>query len=61
MLTDTEADVAAGIVAETGCGGLEVNSTLPPGQVGTSQIGGATDKLGKDFEDLVEDDLGELS
>ena len=61
VLTDTVADVAARVVSKAGGGGLEVNSTLPPREVGASKIGGSTDELGEDGLDLAEDNLGELS
>lgn len=61
VLTDTVADVATGVVTETSGGGLEVDGVLPPGQVGTGQIGGTTNELGNDSSELGKDGLGELS
>ena len=61
VLTDTEADVAAGVVAQSSGRRLEVDSSLPPGEVGASQIGGTANKLGDDVEDLVDDSLRQLS
>lgn len=61
VLTDTVSDVSAGVVTETGGLGLEVDSLLPSGQVGASQISGTTEELGNDALDLGEDGLGQLS
>lgn len=61
VLTDTVSDVTSSVVAQAGSWGLEVDSLLPPGQVGASQIGRATDQLGNDRVDLLQDDLGQLS
>lgn len=61
VLTDTITDVAAVVCAEAGRRGLEVDRALGAGKVGAGQIGGTTDKLGDGIEDLVDDNLGELS
>lgn len=61
VLTDTVSDVSAGVVTETSVLGLEIDGILPSGQVGASQIGGTTDKLGDDSLDLAEDSLRQLS
>jgi hypothetical protein len=61
VLTDTVAEVTAGPLANFVLWGLEVNSVLPAGVVGASQIGGARQKFGKDRVNLLEDSLGELA
>lgn len=61
VLTDTEAEVSARVVSETGRGVLEVGSALVPGQVGASQVGRTTDELGENLGQRVEGRLGELS
>ena len=61
VLTDTEADVAAGVGTEASGRRLEINGTLPPGEVGAGQIGGTTNELGNGLEDLVENSLGKLA
>lgn len=61
VLTDTVSDVSTGVVTKTSGLGLEVDSLLPSGQVGASQIGGTTEELGNDTLDLAEDSLGQLS
>lgn len=61
VLTDTVSDVTSSVVAQASGWRLEVDSILPPGQVGASQIGGATDQLGDDGVDLLQDNLGQLS
>lgn len=61
VLTDTEADVTASVGTETSGGRLEVDGTLPPGEVGAGQIGGTTNELGNSLEDLVENSLGKLA
>lgn len=61
VLTDTVADVATGVVTKTGGGGLEVDGTLPDGQVGAGQIGGTTNELGNSSDELAQDSLGQLS
>lgn len=61
MLTDTIADVTTSVVAEASRRVLEVDSTLPPGEVGAGKIGRSTNELGKDRLDLGEHNLGELS
>lgn len=61
VLTDTVSDVSSGVVTEAGGLGLEVNSLLPAGKVGASQISRAADKLGQDSLDLAEDSLRQLS
>lgn len=61
VLTDTISDVSSGVVSEAGSLGLEVNSLLPAGKVGASQISRSTDKLGQDSLDLAENSLGQLS
>lgn len=61
VLTNTEAEVTAGVGTKTSGGRLEVDGTLPPGKVGAGQIGGTTNKLGNSLENLVEDILGKLT
>lgn len=61
VLADTIADVGSSPVTETSRWGLEVNHALCAGKVGAGQIGGTTDELGEDVEDLCEDNLGELA
>ncbi|ROV88950.1 hypothetical protein VPNG_10195 [Cytospora leucostoma] len=61
VLTDTVADVTSTVVAQTGGRGLEVDSLLPPGEVGASQICGTTNQLGDDVVYLLQNDLGQLS
>lgn len=61
VLTHTVADVATGPLADAKVRGLEVNSVLPAGVVGASQIGGTRDQLGKDIVDSLEASLGELT
>lgn len=61
VFTDTESEVSALVGSETGRWVLEVLGALPSGQVGSGQIGGTTDELGKDLGELVDGGLGELS
>jgi hypothetical protein len=61
VLTDTVADIATSVVTEAGGGGLEVNSLLPAGKVGASQVSGTTEQLGNDALDLGQNSLGELA
>ena len=61
VLTHTVADVATGPLTDTKVRGLEVNSVLPAGVVGASQIGGTRDQLGKDIVNGFEAGLGELT
>jgi hypothetical protein len=60
VLTDTVPHVTARPVSNAEVGGLEVNSILPAGVVGASQIGGTGDELGNDIVDGLENGLGEL-
>lgn len=61
VLTDTVAEVTARVVAQASRRGLEVNGALPPGQVGASQIGRATNELRDGLLDLAEDNLRQLA
>lgn len=61
VLTDTIADIAAGVVTEAVGLWLEVNSVLPAGKVGTSQVGRATKELGDSSLNLGQDSLRELA
>lgn len=61
MFADAIADIAAGVVTETGGGGLEVDGALNQGQVRARQIGGTSDELGDFVEDLGEDSFGQFS
>lgn len=61
VLTDTVAEVATRPVTKTSRRRLEVNSTLPDGVVGTSQIGGAGQQLGNDAVDGLENSLRQLA
>lgn len=63
VLTDTVANVATSVVGVTQLqrGGLEVNGTLPPCQVGASKIGRSSNKLGNGSLNLGEDGLRQLT
>jgi hypothetical protein len=61
VLTHTVAEVAARPLTNAVLWGLEVDSVLPAGIVGTSQIGGTGQELGEDIVNLLEDSLGQLS
>lgn len=61
MLTDTEAEVAAGVRAEAGRGRLEVLGALPAGEVRAGKVGRATNKLGNVGSKSVDDVLRELA
>lgn len=61
MLTHTVANIATGPLADSEVRGLEVNSVLPAGVVGASQISGTRDQLGKDVVDSLEAGLGKLT
>lgn len=61
VLTDTISDVTSAPVTEASRWWLEVNSILPPGQVGAGQICRSSDQLWDDRVDLGEDNLGQLS
>lgn len=61
MLTDTIADVGAGVVTETSAWWLEVDGTLDTGQVRASEISRTADELREDGGDGSEDDLRELA
>jgi hypothetical protein len=61
VLTHTVADVAAGPLTDAKVRGLEVDSVLPAGVVGASQIGGTRDQLGNDIVNGLEAGLGQLT
>ena len=61
VLTDTVAHVAARPLANASARRLEVNSGLPAGVVGASEIGRAGNELRNDIVDLLDDSLGELA
>lgn len=61
VLTDTVAEVTARPFTNAVLRRLEVNSSLPAGVVGASQIGRARQKLGDDRVDLLENSLRELA
>jgi hypothetical protein len=61
VLTHTVADVATGPLADAEVRGLEVDSVLPAGVVGASQISGTRDQLGNDIVNGLEAGLGELT
>ncbi len=61
VLAHTVADVAAAPVADTKVWGLEVDSVLPTGVVGSGQVCGAADEVRDDPVDRFEDGLGKLS
>ena len=60
MFTDTISEVPASIITELENWGLEVNSALPPGVVGASQIGRSRHELRDGLVDLLKDGLGEF-
>jgi hypothetical protein len=61
VLTHTVADVATGPLADAKVRGLEVDSVLPAGVVGASQISGTRDQLGEDIVNGFEAGLGEFA
>lgn len=61
VLTNTIADVSTRVVSEASGFGLEVNSLLPAGQVGASQVCGATKELGNYSLDFAQHGLGKLA
>jgi hypothetical protein len=61
VLTDTVTEVAARPLTNAVLGWLEVNSVLPAGVVGASQIGGTRQKFGDDRVDLLKHSLRQLT
>lgn len=61
VLTHTVAEVAARPLTNAVLRRLEVNSVLPAGVVGASQVSRAGKQLGDDIVDLLEDSLGQLA
>lgn len=61
VFTDTVADVTSSPITNSKLGRLEVNSILPPGVVGASQISRSGEKLRDNAVDLLEDSLRELT
>lgn len=60
MLPDTKSEVSTSVATETSRGVLEVLSALPPGQVGTGQVGRTTNQLGQNLSELGDGSLGQL-
>lgn len=60
VLAHTVAHVPSGPLTDTGGWWLEVNSGLPPGVVGASQVGGTGDELWNNVVDGLKNALGEL-
>jgi hypothetical protein len=61
MLADTIANVTTRVVTEAGGRGLEVDSLLVAGEVGTSKVGRSTDHLGENVRERLDYDLGVLA
>lgn len=60
VLPNTKSEISASVASETGRGVLEVLSALPPGQVGTGQVGRTTDQLGQHLNEFGDSSLGQL-
>lgn len=61
VFTDTESEVSALVGTQTSRRVLEVLGVLPSGQVGSGQIGRATNQLGQDLGQLGDGRLRQLS
>lgn len=60
VLPNTKSEISTSIATETGRGVLEVLGALPPGQVGTGQVGRTTDQLGQYLNELGNSSLRQL-